>query len=167
MAATKNSVQFTVDRTYTVSHPKFTMFRNVEYLDAAKLSKGTHTIELGKFGGASCDCAVMGKVKNGKLVAIEHPKCDNAVQIPPALNKKLQAARKQLARGSDVRWEDIPIGELTTSQAARNRVIIVITTIDDCVEICTVMANGMKICMICCPTLGWCIGPSDPQVAMF
>jgi hypothetical protein len=167
MAASKDSVQFSVERTFTVRRPKFTLFRNVEFLDAAKLSKGSHTIELGKFEGGGCDCAVMGKVKRGKIVAIEHPKCENAIQAPPAFNKKLQAARRQLAKRSQVKWEDIPVKELTTSRAARNRVIIIITTIDDCVETCTVMADGKKICMICCPTLGWCIGPSDPQLALF
>lgn len=168
MALSKDSVQFSVERTYTVRRPKFTLFDNVEYLDAAKLSKGSHTIELGRFEGGCCDCAVMGKVKDGMITAIEYPKCENAREVPPKFNKRLQAARKELARlGGQVKWEDIPVKDLTTSRAARNRVIIVITTMDDCVEICTVMSDGTKICFICCPNLGWCIGPSDPQVALF
>ena len=117
MAVSKDSVQFTVERTYTDRRPKFTLFRNVEYLDAAKLSKGSHTIELGRFEGGGCDCAVMAKVTKGMIVGIEHPKCENAREAPRAFNKRLQAARKELAKlGGEVKWEDIPVQELTTSR---------------------------------------------------
>lgn len=167
MALSKDSVQFSVEHSYTVRRPKFRLFRNIEYLDAVKLSKGSHTIELGKFEGVGCDCTVMAKVHGGKITAIEHPRCENAREAPRAFTKKLQAARKELAKLGNAKWEDFPIVELVTSQAARSRVVIVITTIDDCVEICTVMSDGKKICFICCPNEGWCIGPSDPQVALF
>lgn len=167
MATRKDSVQFTVERSYTVRRPKFSMFRSVEFLDAAKLAKGSHTIELGRFEGSCCDCPVMGKVKNGKLVGVEYPKCEKAVEAPPKFRKLIQAARRKLPKAGTVKWEDTPVVAMTKSRAVRNRVIIIIETIDDCVEICTVMSNGTKICFICCPDLGWCIGPSDPQPAIF
>jgi hypothetical protein len=167
MASRRDSVEFTAERTYTVQRPKFTLFRNVEYLDAAKLSRGSHTIEVGRLDGGCCDAAVLANVTNGMITGIEFPKCENATDIPPKFKKLLGPARKELARRGRVKWEDIPVQELTSSRAARNRLIIVITGIDDCYEICTIMSNGTKICFICCPDLGWCIGPSDPQVALF
>lgn len=167
MAPRTNSVQFTLERSYTVRRPKFTLFRSVQYLDAAKLCKGSHTIELGRFEGGCCDCPVMGKIKGGKLVGIETPRCEKAIDMPPALKKRLTAASRQLAKFEKARWEDLPIKQIIASPAVRRQVIIIITPIDDCVETCVVMADGRKICMICCPKLGWCIGPSDPQLALF
>ena len=167
MAANTQAVKFTVERAFTVRRPKFTLFKSVEYLDAEKLSRGTHSFELGRYEGSCCDCAVMARVRNGKIVGIEHPKCEKARKAPPAFTKKVMAARKQLAKAEGGKWEDIPVRDLITSARTRGRVIIIITTIDDCVETCTVMADGTKICMICCPNEGWCIGPSDPQVAIF
>ncbi len=39
MKKDRTSVQFTYERTYTVRLPKFKLSQNVQYLDAAKLSK--------------------------------------------------------------------------------------------------------------------------------
>lgn len=161
----RSSVQFTYERTYTLRHPKFKLFKNVEFLDATKLSKGSHTIELGKFEGGHCDCAVLAKVSNGMIKGIEYPKCESATKIAPRLARKLQAARKALAKGGQPRWEDIPVQELTRSSAARARIIVVVTTSGDCYEVCIDPGTGLQTCWICCP--GWCIGPSDPHVAIF
>jgi len=161
----RSSVQFTYERTYTVSHPKFRLFRNVEFLDTAKLSKGSHTVELGKFEGCHCDCVVTAKISNGMIKGIEYPKCETATKISAKLDKKLKEARKQLAPSAPTKWEDVPVQELTRSAAARARIVIVITTSGDCFELCVGTSTGQQVCWICCP--GWCIGPSDPHVAMF
>jgi hypothetical protein len=159
------SVQFTYERTYTLRHPKFRLLKNIEYLDTAKLSKGSHTIELGKFEGCHCDCAVTAKISNGMIKGIEYPQCETATKIPPRLDRKLRAARKQLAKYGQAKWEDIPVRELTRSSAARARIIVVVTTSGDCYEVCIDPGTGLQTCWICCP--GWCIGPSDPHVAIF
>jgi|SRR4030095_6945783 hypothetical protein len=161
----QSSVQFTYERRYTLRHPKFRLSKNVEYLDAAKLSKGSHTIELGKFEGCNCDCAVTAKISNGMIKRIDYPKCEDATKIPPKLAKKLRAARKKLTTRSQTKWEDIPVRELTRSAAARARVVVVVTTSGDCYEVCIDPGTGLQTCWICCP--GWCIGPSDPHVAIF
>jgi hypothetical protein len=161
----RTSVQLTLERTYTVRLPQFKLFKNVELLDAAKLSKGSHTIELGKFEGCHCDCAVMAKISGGMIKGIVYPKCENAIKVPPKVAKKLDAARKKLTKGGRPKWEDIPVQEFARSAAARRRVVVVVTTSGDCYEVCIDPGTGLQTCWICCP--GWCIGPSDPHVAIF
>jgi hypothetical protein len=165
MKKDKDFIQFKYERTYTLRHPKFKLFQNVQYLDAAKLSKGSHTIELGKFEGGSCDCAVTAKISNGVIKGFNYPQCENAKKIPPKLEKKLQPARKKLSKNGPPKWKDIPVQELTSSSAARARIVVVVTTSGDCYEVCIDPGTGLQTCWICCP--GWCIGPSDPHVAIF
>jgi hypothetical protein len=161
----RNSVQFKQERTYTLRPPKFKLFQNVKYLDTAKLSKGSHTIELGTFQGYGCDCAVTARISNGMIKGFNYQKCENATKIPPTLAKNLQAARRKLSK---TKWKDIPVQELTRSSAARARIIVVVTTDGEgCYEVCIDPGTGLQTCWMCCPTLGWCIGPSDPHVAMF
>jgi hypothetical protein len=167
MKNSPTSVTFKYERTYTVRHPKFKLFKSVEYLDTGKLSKGSHTVELGKFDGCNCDCVVTAKVSNGMIKGINFPKCENASKISPKLDKTFQAALRKLNKAGKRKWEDIPVQELTRSSAARARIVIVITTSGDCFEMCVGSAGGLKVCWICCPDLGWCIGPSDPKVAIF
>ena len=160
MKKARTAVQFTSERTYTVRHPKFRLFKNVEYLDIAKLSKGSHIIELGQFQGS--DCIVTAEISDGMIKRINYPNCDGSTEIPPKFAGKLEAARRQLRNGQRT-WEDIPVQQLTKSAAARAQVVIIITTSEDCVEICYVdPSTGKQICMICCP--GWCIGPSEPHI---
>lgn len=160
MKKARTSVQFTNERTYTVRRPKFNLFKNVEYLDTAKLSKGSHTIELGQFEGA--DCIVTAEISDGMIKGINYPACDGSIEIPPKFARKLEAARRELRNGQP-KWEDIPVQQLTKSAAARAQVVIIITTSDDCVEICYVdPSTGLQTCMMCCP--GWCIGPSEPHI---
>lgn len=163
MAAARPSAKFTVEREYTVRRPNFFLFKSVEYLDPKKLARGTHEIELGRFEGGCCDCPVMGTVKNGVLTGVVVPKCEKATEIPAAMKKGMAAARRALSSVDTVKWENIPIGEVASSRSARNRLIIIITGLDDCYEICVGTRGGTKICFMCCPDLGWCIGPSDPQ----
>jgi len=164
MTKDRASVQFTYERTYTVRHPKFKLFTNVEYLDAAKLSKGTHTIELGKFEGCHCDCVVTATVRNGMITGVNYPKCEKATKIPPKLAKKLEGARKELMKNGQSRWKNIPVKGLTTSAAARRGIVVVVTTDGDCYEVCIDPGTGLQTCWICCP--GWCIGPSDPHASL-
>ena len=166
MKKDRPSVQFTYERKYTLRLPKFRLFKNVEYLNTAKLSKGSHTIELGKFEGCNnCDCAVTAKISNGMIKGIDYPKCENETKIPPKLARKIQAARKKLTKHGQTKWEDIPVQELSRSSATRARIVVVVTTSGDCYEVCIDPGTGLQTCWICCP--GWCIGPSDPHVAMF
>jgi hypothetical protein len=160
-----SSIQFKYERTYTLRQPKFRLFKTVEYLDADKLGKGSHTIELGKFESCNCDCAVTARISNGMITGINYPKCENETKIPPRLGKKIEAARRQLKKRSRVKWKNIPVRELTRSAAARTRVVVVVTTSGDCYEVCIDPGTGLQTCWICCP--GWCIGPSDPHVAIF
>jgi hypothetical protein len=164
MKKDRTSVQFTYQRTYIVRHAKFKLFKNVEYLDAAKLSIGSHTIELGKFEGCHCDCAVTAKISNGMIKGINYPKCESATKIPAKLAKELRSARKKLTKNRQPKWQDIPIQELTGSAAMRARIVVVVTTDGECYEVCIDPGTGLQTCWICCP--GWCIGPSDPHVAL-
>ena len=168
MVMSKQSVQFSVERTYTVRRPKFSLFKNVEYLDPAKLGKGSHKIELGKYEGGGCDCAVFGKVKDGMLVGVEHPRCEHAVDIPPGLKKKLDAAGRELAGLEPSTWEDISVADLTSSRAARARIIVTVGTDGDgCYWVCIDPGDGKETCWMCCPKAGWCMGPSEPTLTMF
>ena len=168
MRTGNDSAQFTVERTYTVRRPKFTPFRNLHYLDTAKLSKGSHSIELGRFEGGSCDCAVTGKIRDGMVVAIEHPKCEKSFKMPAAMQGKLQAAGRQLADLGPSKWKDFPVSDLTADPAALARIIV--TTGGDgdgCYWVCIDPGDGKETCWMCCPNEGWCIGPSEPALAMF
>jgi len=164
MAKDGRSIQFKYERTYTIRNPKFKLFQNVQYLDPDRLSKGSHTIELGKFEGCDCGCAVTARIRNGLIKGFDYPKCEHATKIPPKLAKKLQAARKELSKGRP-RWKDIPVQDLTRSASSRSGIIVVVTTDGECYEVCIDPGTGLQTCWICCP--GWCIGPSDPHIAIF
>jgi hypothetical protein len=164
MRKDRTTVQFFYERKYTVRRPKFKLFKNVKYIDTAKLSRGSHTIELGKFEGCHCDCAVTARISNGMIKGINYPKCENATKLPPKLAKKLQAAGKELKKKGQSKWKDIPVRDLNGSSAALARIVVVVTTDGDCYEVCIDPGTGLQTCWICCP--GWCIGPSDPHVAI-
>jgi len=163
MPKARAAVRFTHERTYSVRYPVFTLFKSVTYLDPVRLGRGTHVIELGKFEGCHCDCAVTATVKAGMIKRIHYPKCETATKIPPRLAKKIATAGRRLTKQGRAKWQDIPIRELTTSAAARRRIVVVVTTSGDCYEVCIDPGTGLQTCWICCP--GWCIGPSDPHVA--
>jgi hypothetical protein len=163
METPRKSLRVKFDRTFTIRHPNLTLSKNIEYLDADKLSKGAHTIEIGRFDGCGCDCVVTADVKDGLIKGFNYPRCEQATKISSALSKKIQAAGAKLAK-SNKKWEDIPVRELTRSSAARARIVVVVTTSGDCYEVCIDPGTGLQTCWICCP--GWCIGPSDPHVAM-
>ena len=164
MKKDQTSVQVTAERTFIVRRPTFKLFKNIEYLDTARLSKGSHTIELGKFEGGSCDCAVTAEISNGMIKKLNYPKCENATQISPKLARKLKAASKRLNPNGPPKWKDIPVAELSRSAGARRNIIVVVTTSGDCYEVCIDPGTGLQTCWICCP--GWCIGPSDPHLAL-
>ncbi|HEY8943597.1 MAG TPA: hypothetical protein VIM73_05015, partial [Polyangiaceae bacterium] len=69
----KQSIEVLHQIPLRLRRPKFKLSKNVQYLDAAKLSKGSHSIELGKFEGCGCDCVVMGRVSGGMLTGIIYP----------------------------------------------------------------------------------------------
>jgi hypothetical protein len=121
MKKDRDSIQVKYERTYTLRHPKFKMFQNVQYLDAAKLSKGSHTLELGKFEGCNCDCAVTAKISNGVIKGFNYPQCEHAKKIPPKLEKKLQPARKKLSKNGPPKWKDIPVRDIGTTNRSGAR----------------------------------------------
>ena len=88
------AIEFTYERTLKLRRPKFALSKNIQYLDPLKLSKGSHTIELGKFEDCGCDCTVSATIKDGMITGIKHPKCKHTQPIPPKLAKALAAARK-------------------------------------------------------------------------
>jgi hypothetical protein len=137
------------------------MFEYLQYLDSDKLSKGTHTIELGKFEHCGCDCTVMAKVSNGMITGIEHPKCEHARPIPVEVAERMEAAHRNLL-GDQPNWKDIPIQELVDGKATSALGSIVVD--DGCFEICW-GEPGAERCVLCCfggPERPWCIGPSEP-----
>jgi hypothetical protein len=158
------SVEVKSERTFTLRRPTFKLFNNIEYLDTELLSKGSHSIELGRFEGGTCDCAVTADISDGMIKKLNYPKCEKATEISPALAKKLQAASKKLNPNGPPKWKDIPVAELSRS-AGRAGIIVVVTGSDECYEVCIDPGNGLQTCWICCP--GWCIGPSDPHLALF
>jgi len=163
MKSTSSSVKLTLERTLTVRRPKFQLFENTKYLDIDKLSRGKHTIELGKFEGCACDCSISATVKDGVVTAINYPKCESGTPMPAKFEKQLAAARRKL--GGSTKWEDFPVADLTKSSAARSRIVVVVVTSGDCYEVCIDPGTGKQTCWICCP--GWCIGPSDPRLAIY
>ncbi len=164
MAEDQPLVQFTLQRTYTVRRPELTLFKTIEYLDTARLSKGSHTIEVGTVEG--CDSAVTATIRDGMVTGIEIPKCGSTSEVSPLLADKLDAARKELARSGEPKWEDIPVEELV-KRSAQGMIIVVTPDGEGCVTICVDMGRG-EVCVMCCPQ--WpevCIGPSEPQVSLF
>ena len=102
------------------------------------------------------------------IVAVEHPKCEKSVKMPTELNAKLQAAGRQLGQLGPSKWQDIPVGDLAGDPAALARIIV--TTGGDgtgCYWVCIDPGDGKETCWMCCPKEGWCIGPSEPALAMF
>ena len=160
MATDRPTVQFTTERTYTVSRPEITLFKNVAYLDVEKLSQGEHTIELGTYKG--CDTPITATVRDGMVTGFDVA-CDGSIEMPPAIAAKLESASKELGGGE---WHDIPIGEIVNSA----RIVIDIFPGDNgCFEICIGGGpDGLSVCWLCClGPGGFCIGPSDPKLALF
>jgi hypothetical protein len=167
-----NSIEFTHERTLKLRLPKFTLSKNIQYLDPLKLSKGSHTIELGKFEDCGCDCTVGATIKNGMMTGIKYPRCKHTQPIPPKAAKAMVAARKKLTKKARRKWQDIPVGDIinNTAVARLNEVII---DQGDCVMICWELPFGRgEQCMICCgldaplPSAVWCIGPSEPVLRL-
>jgi hypothetical protein len=164
-----NSIEFTYERKLKLRLPKFALSKNIRYLNPVKLSKGSHTIELGKFEDCGCDCTVGATIKDGMITGIKHPKCKHAQPIPPKVAKALVAARKKLTKKARRKWQDIPVHDIINNPAVARETT---TTIDDgdCVMICWKPPLGGigEICIICCglnsPDIhkAWCIGPSEP-----
>jgi hypothetical protein len=158
----KDSVEFTYERKLTMRRPEFHLFKSVQYLDPAKLSKGTHTIELGKFEHCGCDCTVGAKVNNGMIKGIEYPRCEHARPIPAKVAEKMKAAHKKLT-GAQPKWRDIPVQDLVDGKAVAAMITIIVT--DGCIMICW---GEPERCVICCLDSGgpWCIGPSEPVLQL-
>jgi hypothetical protein len=72
MRKATNAIEFTHERTLKLRLPKFALSKNIQCLDPLKLTKGSHTIELGKFEGCGCDCAVGATIKNGMITGIKY-----------------------------------------------------------------------------------------------
>ena len=164
-------IEFTYERPLKIRFPKLALSQNLQYLDPVKLSKGSHSIELGKFENCGCDCAVFATVKNGMITGIKYPRCKRAQPIPPKAAKAMAAAykrlRKKSARG---KWENIPVHEVIKGRAVAR---LKETTIDegDCVMVCWQIpppGHGEQ-CMICCgldqllPRV-WCIYQDPPSL---
>jgi hypothetical protein len=158
----KDAIQLTYRRTLTMRRPTFKLSNNIRYLDAAKLSKGSHSIELGRFEGAPCDCSVTATVDEGMITGIVYPKCKGATPIPEELEKEVRAARKKLAARRP-KWEDVPVAEFIANRGVARAVITIIVD-GDCFMLC-VSVGGHESCVICCAD--WCIGPSEPTLAAF
>lgn len=161
MKNAKNSIQVTYRRTLEIRRPTFKPSRNIRYLDATKLSKGSHTIELGKFEGSPCDCMVTAKIKDGMISDIVYPKCKEATPIPTKLAKEIQTARRK-SRASG-KWKEVSVVDFIRKPAVA-RMIIDIIVDGDCFMLC-VTTNGHESCVICCAD--WCIGPSEPTLVGF
>jgi len=137
MRKERNAVEFTYERTLKLRRLKFSLSKNIQYLDPLKLSKGSHTIELGKFEDCGCDCTVGATIKNGMITSIKYPKCKNAHPIPPKLHKAMVAARKKLRKNARQKWQDIPVHEVISKAAAREDVPpSSIITDGDCFMLC-------------------------------
>ena len=162
MKKNTRSIPFTYERTLKVRLPKFVLSKNIPYLDPLKLSKGSHTIELGKFDGA-CDCAVTGKVKNGVITGISHARCKDARPVPPKVAEKMKSAHKKLTKDAPQKWENIPIQDLGDNKVLARMTDII--TSGGCFMVCWDEGQG-EVCVICCfePKSHWCIGPSEPAV---
>jgi hypothetical protein len=163
MAKKRSSTQFTLERTYTVRRPELKPFKTIQYLDTAKLAKGSHTIEVGTVEG--CDSAVTATIRNGMVTGFEIPKCGTTAEVPSIAADKLQAARRELA-ASGPKWDDIPVDQFIRMSAA-GMIIVVTPDGEGCVTIC-VQTSGGEVCFMCCPE--WpevCIGPSEPSLSLF
>ena len=143
-----NAVEFTYERTLKLRRLKFALSKNIQYLDPVKLSKGSHTIELGKFEDCGCDCTVGATIKNGMITGIKYPRCKNAHPIPPKLHKAMVAARKKLRKNARQKWQDIPVHELISKAACPGNTPTIITD-GDCFMLCWDLPWGEQ-CVICC-----------------
>lgn len=160
-----NSIQFTFERTFRIRLPEFKLSKNIQYLDPLKLSKGSHTIELGKFKGCACDCTVTATINKGMITGIKYPRCKNGRDIPVKVAEKLRAAHNKLTKKVPRTWRDIPVQDLNNSKAMA--LIIDIIVSGDCFMICWDVGLGEQ-CVICCadPLRPWCIGPSEPVLQL-
>jgi len=158
-----NVIQFTYKRSLTMRLPKFRLFKNIRYLDPIRLSKGSHTIELGRFDGCECDCTVKAEIKDGMITRIKHERCKNARPIPAELAKKMKAAHSELTKNSKREWEDIPVKAVIRGSSWARLIDIIID--GNCFMICWDDGRGEQ-CIMCClePNRSWCIGPSEPAL---
>ena len=166
-----DSVEFTYERTLKARLPKFALSKNIQYLDPLKLSKGSHTIELGKFEDCGCDCVVNATVKKGMITGIKYRKCKHTQPVPLKAAKAMAAARKKLTKNAQRKWQDIPVHDIINNTAVA-RLNDTIIDQGDCIMICWELPFGQgEQCMICCgfdrllPHL-WCI-TSEPGLRPF
>ena len=122
------AIEFTYERTLKLRRPKFALSKNIQYLDPLKLSKGSHTIELGKFEDCGCDWTVSATIKNGMITGIKYPKCKHTQAIPPRAAQAMVAARKKLTKKARRKWQDIPVHDIINNTAVAREAT---TTIDD------------------------------------
>lgn len=160
-----NSIEFTYERTLKIRIPKFRMSQNIQYLDPLKLSKGSHTMELGKFDGCGCDCTVSAKINKGMITGIRHARCKNARPIPAKVAEKMRAAHKRLTKNVQRKWENIPVQDIVNNTALARMTDIIVS--GDCFMVCWDEGLGEE-CVICCfePKRHWCIGPSEPVLQL-
>jgi hypothetical protein len=165
MASASKSVQISLQRPFRIKLPKFIPSPMLRYLDAAKLAKGAHTIEVGRFDGCECDCAVTAKVRNGMVTGVAYTKCKSARQVSAATAKALRDAHRKLTRGRKRRWTDFPVRDLVGGTAVGRMTDIIVT--DGCFMVCWDEGRGEE-CVICCfeERRHWCIGPSEPALSM-
>jgi len=165
------AIEFTYERTLKLRPPKFALSKNIQYLDPLKLSKGSHTIELGKFEDCGCDCTVGATIKRGMITGIKYPKCKHTQAIPRRAAEAMVAARKKLTKKARRKWQNIPVHDIINNTVAREACTGTIIGDGDCFMICYDTPKG-EICFICCgadkllPHQGWCIGPSEPAILL-
>jgi hypothetical protein len=166
MKRTSKFVLVSMPRTFKVRLPTFKPSPQLKYLDTAKLARGNHKIEVGKFDGCACDCAVTATVTNGKVTGVSYTKCKSARPVSTKASKILRDAHRALLKGVRTKWTDFPVGDLSSSTVVARMTDIIVS--DGCFMVCWDEGRGEE-CVICCfeKNSHWCIGPSEPALALF
>lgn len=132
-----------------VREVKFEPLASVGVLDLARLSKGSHKIEVGFAEGGCCQRVVSAVIKNGMVTGLEIKGCGNPDKpVSKEMVAVVEAARRKIGRETPGKWKPVPVAEFFQSPAALRRIVI-----GDwagwCITVCVKWGEHWH-CLVCC-----------------
>lgn len=127
--------------------PTFVPLATVKLLDVQKLSKGSHTIEVGFLEGGCCPKLVRAVIRNGMVARFDVEPCDDTTRlIPREMSPDIAAIvvkAKKMVRKHE--WKPVPVGQFVDNITRDGEYPPRIGTGAGCFYICL-----GHYCLFCC-----------------
>jgi hypothetical protein len=82
-----------------VKRAEFVYFKTLRFVDQAKLSKGTHKVEVGSLKAPCCKRLVTAVVTRGTITRFEIEPCTDTHAVPPEYQKLVAVALRKMVAG--------------------------------------------------------------------